>query len=171
MRLSWLRNEEEGIWDFFLIALFLKAINAATELIGGILLALVPSQSLVHFIYHLTEDEILHDPTDLVATALRNAAGSLTGPGLHFAAVYLITRGILKLALIGGIFKGYRLAYPAFIGVMSLFVLYEGYHVALHHSPLLTLFLAFDVIIVVLAAHEYRYRYASRSRPGSGKAE
>ncbi|MBU6323073.1 MAG: DUF2127 domain-containing protein [Patescibacteria group bacterium] len=166
MRVPFFKFREQGIWDFFLISLFIKAVDSSLEFIGGLLLLFVNTQAILATIISLTDSELNEDPHDIIAGTIHAAAQSVSVSGADFAAVYLISHGIIKLALIAGVLSGHRLAYPAFIGVMSLLVVYQMYRYSLGHSPWLLVISFFDVIVILLAFHEYRYRFA-KARPVS----
>lgn len=154
------RFRERGIWDFFILSLFIKAVDSSLELVGGILLLFVNTRPIIDAVISVTDGELAGDPHDLVARAVHYAAQSVSVSGSDFAAFYLMSHGVIKLALITGILSGHRLAYPVFIFVMALLVAYQTYRYTLGHSPWLLVISFFDVVVILLAVREYRYRFS-----------
>jgi uncharacterized membrane protein len=74
----------------FLVGVWLKGLNAFSELIGGVALLAVSPPLILHVVRFLTQDEIAEDPRDLIASALRHAAERLTFASEHFMAIYLL---------------------------------------------------------------------------------
>ena len=79
----------------------------------------------------------------------------------QFFALYLASHGLVKLAVVAALWRGYLWAYPLALAVMALFILYQLYRLSLEMSwPLVGLTL-FDLIVVALIWTEYRAREAT----------
>jgi uncharacterized membrane protein len=63
----------------FVIGLWGKAIDGALELVGSVLLLLIPPATLHALVIALTQHELVEDPQDWLATTLRHAAASGSG--------------------------------------------------------------------------------------------
>ena len=74
----------------------------------------------------------------------------------HFYAFYLLSHGIVKLALVVGLLMGRLWAYPASLAVMTLFIAYQLYRFTFTHSPGLIVLTVFDLVVIALIWHEYR---------------
>jgi uncharacterized membrane protein len=94
--------------------------------LGGLALAFVSHDLIVQIVLALTAGELLEDPRDLVANALRNAAGGFTTDAQSFAAWYLFSHGLIKLVLVAAVLANRVWAYPAVIVALIGFILYTS---------------------------------------------
>jgi len=141
----------------FLVALVIKGIDGALELIGGGLLLVVPPSAITVLVRSLTQHELSEDPQDLVATHIRAAAEHLAGSAAArgFGVLYLIGHGAIKLLLVGALVRRIRPVYPVAITFLAAFVLYESYRVVMGHSLALLIFAALDTGITAMVIREY----------------
>jgi len=143
----------------FLVALVIKGIDGALELIGGGLLLVVPPSAITVLVRSLTQHELSKDPQDFVATHIRataDLAGSAAARG--FGVLYLIGHGAIKLLLVAALVRRIRPAYPVAIVFLGSFILYELYRFVLGHSMVLLIFAALDVGITTMVVREYLER-------------
>lgn len=154
---------EKQIHLIFEISLFLKGASAFLEVVGGFLAYFVPKQFVLGLIAELTQRELAEDPRDLVANYFLHAAQQLSVGTQHFAAVYLLSHGAIKLWLIIGLLRERLWYYPTALVVFGLFIGYQLYRFSFTHSPFLLFLTAVDAIVIVLTWHEYRY--LKRHRP------
>ena len=96
------------------------------------------------------------DESDVVARHLASAAEQFSPGTKHFYAFYLLSHGLMKLALVAGLLKGKLWAYPASLAVMGLFIAYQVYRYLLDHSVGLIVLTVFDIIVIALIWHEWR---------------
>ncbi len=104
----------------------------------------------------LTQEELVEDPRDVVANALLRWAGGLSVQTEHFYALYLLSHGLVKLALVAGLLRNKLWAYPASIVVMLGFIAYQLYRYSYTHSPGLIALTVLDVVVIALVWHEWR---------------
>lgn len=136
--------------------MLLKGAHAALECLSGAVLALISTTTIVNLVNALTQDELVADPNDFIATHLLAAAQNLSVATKHFYAFYLLSHGVVKLFLVVGLLKGKLWAYPASLLVMGLFILYQLYRYSYTHGAGLIVLTVFDVFVVGLVWHEYR---------------
>jgi uncharacterized membrane protein len=133
-----------------------KGIDGVLETIGGILLFFV-SPNQIHFALRiLTQHELSEDPKDLVAAYLLYSTRDLTAGTTAFAAMYLLSHGAVKIALVAGLLLKQRWAYPSAIAAFSLFVVYQLYRYSHTHSPELLVLSVVDVLVIVVTWLEYK---------------
>jgi len=77
---------------------------------------------------------------------------ALTG-GL-FAAIYLLTHGIVKIFLVAAILKEQLWAYKAMIIFLLLFIVYQVYKIIQQPTTWIVLLTIFDIFIVLLTMRE-----------------
>ncbi|PYM53653.1 MAG: DUF2127 domain-containing protein [Candidatus Rokuibacteriota bacterium] len=141
----------------FALALAIKGIDGALELIGGLVLFVVPPSAITLVFRSLTQHELSEDPHDFIAIHVRAAAEQLAGSASvrGFGVLYLIGHGVIKLVLVGAMFRRIRPAYPVAIVFLGSFILYELYRSVLGHSIALLLFAALDTGITTMVVREY----------------
>lgn len=140
----------------FEIGIILKGLDGALEVIGGLLLLLVSPQTINNIALSLTRGELSEDPHDFIATHILNTAHGLTGSGLLFGSLYLLSHGIVKVVLVVAVLKNKLWAYPAIIVFLLIFIFYQIYRVVLDQSVGLTALTIFDCVIVWLTWREYQ---------------
>ena len=155
---------EQRIHLIFEVSLFLKGAFALLEIIGGLLAYFVPKQFVLGVVAVLTQRELTEDPRDLVANYLLHAAQHLSIGTQHFAAMYLLSHGAIKLWLIVGLLRERLWYYPPALILFGLFIAYQLYRFSFTHSAFLLLITAVDVVVIVLTWHEYGYLKRHRLR-------
>jgi uncharacterized membrane protein len=140
----------------FEVSLVFKGLFAAAEIAAGIFAWLVPPQFLLGLVEIITRTELTEDPNDFIATRLLHAAQGLSIGGQHFAALYLLSHGILKLWLIIGLWRGKLAYYPVTLVVFGVFIVYQLYRYSHTHSPMLLVLTVVDVLVIWLTLTEYR---------------
>ncbi len=150
--------KEKSIFKIFRIGIFLKGISTIVEISGGLIILLVSKVYLITFVLNLLQSELSDDPKDFVANFIVNSAAAYYVSSQYFFGFYLLVHGLIKIVLIIALLKNKLWAYPAAITVFSLFILYELYRFYFTHSPWILAIIIFDVIVILLAIHEYRVR-------------
>src|SRR2546425_13267608 len=140
----------------FEIGVILKGLNGLLELIGGILLLAFPPSAIQRFVVELTNNELSRDPSDFIATHLRAAADDLSVGAKAFAAIYLLSHGVIKAGLVYALIKDKLWAFPWAIGVFGAFGIYQMYRYVLHQSGWLIALTVLDVFVIVLTWFEWQ---------------
>ena len=155
-RLTAHTRREKVLFRIFELGVWLKGIDSILEICGGFLLLLTSPATLNRLVMALTQHELVEDPQDRIANALRAAVTQVTTNTKLFASAYLIAHGLIKLLLVVGLLRGHRWAFPAAIGFLCLFIIYQFYRLSYAYSLGLLLLTLFDVVMVGLTWHEYR---------------
>ncbi len=153
-----MRQQRTRIVDRALaLALAIKGIDGVLELIGGLILFVVPPSAITLVFRSLTQHELSEDPHDFIAIHVRAAAEQLAGSASvrGFGVLYLIAHGVIKLLLVGALLRRIRPAYPVAIVFLGAFLLYEVYRSVLGRSMALLLFAALDTGITTMVVREY----------------
>ncbi|MEP6563571.1 MAG: DUF2127 domain-containing protein [Mesorhizobium sp.] len=148
---------ERRVHQIFEISLLLKGAHALIECVGGLLLALISTSAIVSLVNRLTQEELIEDPHDLVAGQLMGLANNFSVGTQHFYAFYLLSHGLVKVALVIGLLRNKLWAYPASLVVLSLFIVYQLYRFSYTNSVGLIVLTVFDLIVMWLIWHEYRF--------------
>lgn len=146
---------EHRVHRIFQVSVLLKGAHALIECVGGVALALVSTESIASFVNAITQDELIKDRSDFVATHLLAMAKDFSVQTQHFYAFYLLSHGLVKVALVVGLLREKLWAYPASLVVLSLFILYQLYRFSYTHGFGLIALTVFDVIVMILIWHEY----------------
>ncbi|HEV8380535.1 MAG TPA: DUF2127 domain-containing protein [Gemmatimonadales bacterium] len=140
----------------FEVGVTLKGLNGLLELVGGVLLLAFPSSAIQRFIVGLTQNELSNDPNDFIAAHLRQAARSLSASDELFAALYLLSHGVIKAVLVYALLKGKLWAYRWAIGVFAAFGIYQIYRYFVQPSGWLIALTVLDTIVILLTWAEWR---------------
>lgn len=154
MKAGWARFTHRA----FEVGILLKGLDGLLELLGGGALLLTSQQAIRHAVIWLTRAELLDDPGDFVANHLVQLARQLSIGTQHFAGVYLIVHGAIKVGLVTGLLRGARGSYPVALVVLTIFIGYQCYRLAHLPSVSLLLLTVIDVVVVLLIAREWRLR-------------
>jgi hypothetical protein len=98
--------DEHRIHQVFQLSLLLKGAHAVIECLFGIALAVVATRRIVNLVNALTQEELIEDPKDFVATHLLAMAENFSLESKHFYAFYLLSHGVLKLLLVIALLRG-----------------------------------------------------------------
>ncbi|HEY4458267.1 MAG TPA: DUF2127 domain-containing protein [Pseudonocardiaceae bacterium] len=143
----------------FKIAVILKGIDGGVQLLGGLLLIVVPPAAITGLANAIITRDLLGDPNGTLAHHLQTAASNFAGGGEGgtrlFAIVYLLAHGVIKLGLMWALLRKILIAFPIGVVVLTGFVVYEIWRAVHTHSIALPIFAALDVVIIVLVIREY----------------
>jgi len=139
----------------FRISLVLKGIDSFLEIIGGILLFVASPSQISSFVKLIFQHELMQDPNDLIGNFLVNISSNLSQGTQLFGTIYLLSHGIIKLALIIGLWKKKLWTYIAAEIVFVIFIIYQSYRFAFTHSIYLLVLTFFDLIVIILTWWEY----------------
>ena len=153
----YLRKMSGGILHLsFEIALLLKALNGALEIIGGTLLIFINQSSLNHLAIMLTQSELSEDPNDVISNAILTLSQSYSVSAQSFGIIYLLSHGIIKLILVVLLWQRRLWAYPLTIISLTLFIAYQAYRYTVDHSIMMILLTLLDLVVVILTFIEYK---------------
>jgi len=158
---------ERRIHQIFEISILLKGAHALIECIGGVALYLASTDMIVTLVNILTQEELIEDPNDFVATHLLAFAQNFSVGSKEFYAFYLLSHGLIKVILVVGLLKNRLWAYPASLVALGLFIFYQSYRFFYTHSIGLVLLTIFDLFVMALIWHEYNL---VRRRPAAAHA-
>ncbi|MDT7724964.1 MAG: hypothetical protein QOI21_1540 [Actinomycetota bacterium] len=147
----------------FRVAITLKGVDGGLQVIGALILALVPSSAITGLAHAVITRDLLGDPSGVLAQHLQTAAEHFVdGSTKTFAVVYLLAHGLIKLGLVLALARKIVRAYPVAAVVLGAFVVYEVIRAVYTHSIALPFFAALDLVIIFLVLREYRELRAQR---------
>lgn len=148
---------ETSIRRLFRISLVFKGVFSVLEIVGGLLAYFISQRFLVNFVTAVTQEELTEDPRDFIAHYLVESVGQLSVSSQHFAALYLLSHGIIKTWLIVGLLRNKLWYYPIAMIVFILFVAYQLFRFQITYSIWLLAITAVDAVVIGLTWHEYWY--------------
>src|SRR5258708_39856604 len=99
------RMNERRIHQIFAISVLLKGAHALVECVGRVVLAFVSTSAITSLVNALTQEELIEDPNDFVATHLLSLAQNFTVSTRRFYAFYLLSHGVIKVILVVGLLR------------------------------------------------------------------
>jgi uncharacterized membrane protein len=155
MAVEFTSKQEERIGEYFRISVFIKGAVSLIEIIAGVLAFFVPVSSLTDLVVRLAQGELAEEPGDFIATHLVALAHQFSFASGVFIGVYLLSRGVVKFALVVALLKNKLWAYPTSLVVLGLFVLYQIYQIVIAFSALLVFLTILDLIVMWFIWREY----------------
>ncbi|MGH7141789.1 MAG: DUF2127 domain-containing protein [Minisyncoccia bacterium] len=148
-------KKEAAVYYLFKFSILGKGLLSIFEILAAAATILIPPGVVLSVVDFLTRGELVEDPTSFVATHLNLLASEFASSAL-FIAVYLFSRGIIKLFLVFALLKNMWWAYPVSLVVLGLFVLFQLSQLYAHFSLLILLLTAFDLIVIFFIWKEYQ---------------
>jgi uncharacterized membrane protein len=144
---------EERLFRF---ALLLKGLDGAAELLGALVLLVVPAAAVHQLVADVLARDLLGPPDGFLARHLVAGTAEFASGNRTFVVLYLGLHGVVKIALVVALLRHWLPAYPVAVAVLGAFVAYEIYRAVRTGSVLLPFLAALDVVVIVLTIREYR---------------
>ncbi len=149
---------EKTYHSLYLGGLLAKALIACGEIVSGLVFAFFNYDTLYRAVFLFFGSELAESPRDIVwEYIVRGFGGFAATPRMVWVFIFL-SHGIVKLLLLGGLWRGKAWAYPVSIIVFTLFIVYQFYQLTLTPSLLLWFITGIDLAVVLLIVREYRHR-------------
>ena len=148
--------QEKRIHQIFVVSVALKGAHALLEIVGGIALYLISTETIVRAINDWSYDELIGNRHDWIASHLLDFSRHFSVAEHDFYAFYLLSHGLIKSVIVLGLLREKLWAYPASFAVFSAFIAYQLYRYSYTHDVGLIALSIFDLFVIYLAAHEYR---------------
>jgi uncharacterized membrane protein len=137
------------------IGILIKGIDGVLELIGGVLVLVVPPHTIDAILRFLTQHELSRDPHDFVATHILAYGHELERGSTTFAAVFLLTHGLVKVVLVASLLRNKLWAYPFALVTLGLFIVYQIYRMIVQPTFGMAFLTILDTVIVWLIWREW----------------
>jgi|SRR5579872_1363417 len=147
---------EHRIHQAFQVSVLLKGAHALIECVGGLAVALASTSAIRDLVNELTQEELIEDPHDFLATHLSAMAQQFSVGTKQFYAFYLLSHGAVKLLLVAGLLRGKVWSYPLSLVVLGLFIVYQVYRFSYTHGVGLIALTLLDVVVICLIWQEYK---------------
>lgn len=150
------KRKDEIVRTLFMIGVAAKGIDGVLELLGAIVLFLVPAAQIPELAHALLLHEIKEDPQDLLVGIVMRSLTDLSADTRLFGVLFLLEHGAVKVGLVVALLRRYLWAYPVAIAAFMAFVAYQLNRYASTHSPWLIVLSVTDVVVIALTWLEYR---------------
>jgi uncharacterized membrane protein len=138
------------------IGIFIKGFDGVLELIGGSLLLFVSPAGIGKITSLLTQHELTQDPHDFIATHILHYGHSLAVGHNLFAALFLLTHGLVKVVLVTCLLLNKLWAYPFALATLGLFLVYQLYEMIVSPSFGMAFLTILDAVIIGLVWREWQ---------------
>lgn len=157
------REEEHVVYEFFLLGLLLKGSISLVEVISGTALFFIPPA----FIVSLAVWFLNFIPVSSLQNLLLAEVAKYTEGTVVFVAVYLLSRGLVKIFLIWALLKNKLWAYPASLAILGLFLAYQFYQIIRYHSIIVIAITILDIVVMYFIWREWNIakRHAANHTP------
>lgn len=139
----------------FRAGITMKGIDGLLEMAGGVVLWFIDPARMSAALGGLLQHELSRDPHDFIAARLLHLTERATHGDPLFASLYLLSHGLVKVALVVGLWRNRLWAYPLTIYVFGGFMVYQVYRWTHTHSFALAVLTVFDAVVVWLTWDEY----------------
>ena len=146
--------QERHIYEYFVVSVLLKGLVSLAEVVAGVVVLFISPSTITDFFLSIAGDELAE--SDFIGKYLTQYAHDFALSSGTFVAVYLLSRGIVKLILVWALLKNQLWAYPWSLVVLSAFVLYQLYQITTTHSIALVLLTLFDLLVMYFIWREWR---------------
>jgi len=137
----------------FELTLLYKLLDGLLETIGGIIVLFIKPE----FVVRLAHGVVGYHPHNLIAKHLLESAQHFGRGAAVFAALYLLSHGVVKVALVIEIWRERLWAYLGLIIVTAGFMIYQIYEIIFRKPSFSFIALTlFDGLVVYLTAREYK---------------
>ena len=138
------------------IGILFKGFDGTLEIIGGVLLWVISSDTINGWTRALTEDTLAHNPHDFVATHILRYGHQLANGQKGLAVLFLLSHGIVKVAMVIALLRQKRWAYPVSLVLLILFLIYQIYLLITQNTFFMGVLTVFDVVIIWLVWREWQ---------------
>jgi len=138
------------------IGIIIKGIDGTLELIGGVLVLALSPQAINGTTRFLTQNSLQENPHNFIAVHIVHAGHSLASGHNIFAALFLLTHGLVKVVLVTCLLLNKLWAYPWALGALGLFLVYQAYQLITAPTLSMSLLTVLDIAIIGLIYREWQ---------------
>lgn len=137
------------------IGIALKAVIGVIEIVAGAVFLFMSHAAIYTLVNSVFGGKLGESSGNWFWQIVAAGLNDLSASGEGVWAFVFLSHGIIKLLLIGGLWKERLWSYPTSAFVFTLFIFYQAYQLAFIWSFALFAITALDVAIVALVLYEY----------------
>lgn len=149
-------KKNQWVHRIFFVGLIIKGINGVLEIIGGVLLWVITLEQVNKIVNFLTWGEFREDVNDWIANVIQKSAMEMALNARTVASIFLLSTGMIKMALIIALLKKKLWVYPLALSVFSLFALFFIYRFLWSGAFFMLILCIFDIFVVLFTYLEYK---------------
>jgi uncharacterized membrane protein len=138
------------------LGIIIKGIDGTLELIGGTLVLALSPGAINSTTRFLTQNALQEDPHNFIATHIAHAGHNLAAGHNIFAALFLLTHGLVKVVLVTCLLLNKLWAYPWALGALGLFLVYQAYQLITAPTFGMAFLTVLDIVIIGLIYREWQ---------------
>lgn len=138
------------------IGLIVKAIDGTFELIGGILVLTLSRSTFLHITNFFAQEVFENNSDNFIAHAIEKTGHHLASGQTTFAALFLLTHGLVKVGLVTALLLNKLWAYPWALVILSLFLVYQIYLLITKPTFGMAFLTVLDAAIIYLVWREWQ---------------
>lgn len=155
------KKEERNISLYFHISILIKGLISFGEVVAGLLVLFIPFSTFTDFASRIATNELEEGSSNLsitnfLASHLVDYIHGIPSISSTFLAMYLLSRGLIKVVLIYAMLKNKIAAYPLSLIVLGLFVAYQMHEIFIEYSGTILALTIFDLIVMWFIWAEYK---------------
>lgn len=153
----------------YTLGILIKGIDGVLELLGGVLILTVPPSWIMDATDFLSLSEFGVSQHNFLSQSVVKFGHDLAYGSHVFAAIFLLTHGLVKVVLVASLLRNYRRAYPFALVTLSLFLVYQFYAIITHFTWGMTFLTVIDIVIIWLIWREWgqqKQRWANQAPAG-----
>jgi uncharacterized membrane protein len=148
--------EEDKIGQYFKISVLLKGAISLAEMIAGVALLFLPLSFFVDLAIAIAGQLLPLQISAFISSQLLELLHQFANISGLFIAVYIFSRGFIKVALIWAMLKNKLWAYPSSLVVLGLFVMYQIFELIKTGSLAIIALTIFDLVVMYFIWREYQ---------------
>lgn len=152
------RIENKGWYDkAYFVTVAVKGFDGLVEFLAGLWLLIAPASlhSLLGVIFG-EASESNGRFMQFVAEHIAHIDKDLTSGGILLVALFLLSHGVVKLALVYALLREILWAYPYALAILTAFLAYQVYVFIKHPSLGMFLFSLLDAVIIFMVYGEWQ---------------
>ncbi len=150
---GWFHPQTLLDWSYE-IGIIGKGFNGTLEIIGGILLLVLPASTITSLFAWLA-GLFSSDHTTFFARNLLHFGDELATGGTMAALVFFLPHGVVKVGLVVALLRQKLWAYPWALAALTAFLIYQVYLVIVHQTFLMGFLVVLDTVIIWLVWREW----------------
>jgi uncharacterized membrane protein len=162
------KRDTSFLHESFEVGIAMKGFDGLLEFFGGAVIFFMKPAQMNDIVRKICEHLLARAPHSAVAIHMFNASQNMTNSSIQFAALYLLSHGLVKALLVACIWMDKLWAYPLTVAVFSAFAAYQVFRFTHTHSWALVVLTIFDVLIILLTWNEYQHQKATRQNQLAG---
>jgi uncharacterized membrane protein len=138
------------------IGIIIKGIDGAFELLGGVLVLTLTPGVILRITNFFAQELLENNPHNFIGNHIETAGHHLASGQTTFAAAFLLTHGLVKVALVVCLLLNKLWAYPWAIGVLGAFLVYQAYLLITRPTFGMAFLTVLDAVIIYLVYREWK---------------